>query len=153
MTGLAVTFVLYSLTYAYIYVGGDSHKQPCANNWLVHCYPIGSPETSHPLFLLVLATSGCRLLVDRFTTVLMADVNQLLSTGSLLQSVTPEVLLDMGERRNPVLALCMGSIAGVLSFGFTAMCPVWSITTISSQAGGPGYFVGSLLALVYLLCN
>ena len=100
VTGIAVTFVLYSLTYAYIFVGGGltQNSLSAISAWLSTEPMQVSRELSSVVFLLVLASAVwiSTKVVDRFATLLISGmlVSFFLSTGSLLQSVTPAVLLD-----------------------------------------------------------
>lgn len=161
VTGLSVTFVLYSLTYAYIYVGGGLTQTSLINlaGRFTSETVVVSRELSSILFLLVLATSVwvSTKLVDRFTTVLIGGMiaSFFLSTGSLLQSVTPEVLLDVrstGEANYwryawAALPVCLAS------FGFHGNVP--SLVSYYNKQAKPvarSILWGSLLALsIYLL--
>ncbi|HZJ94995.1 MAG TPA: aromatic amino acid transporter [Thiopseudomonas sp.] len=161
VTGLAVTFVLYSLTYAYIYVGGGLTQNSLVQitGWFTAESIEISRNLSSIVFLLVLATSVwvSTKLVDRFTTVLIGGMiaSFFLSTGSLLQSVTPEVLLDIGASEETqywryawaALPVCLAS------FGFHGNVP--SLVNYYNKQAKPvarSILWGSLLALsIYLL--
>jgi len=161
ITGLAVTFVLYSLTYAYIYVGGGLTQTSLTQmaSWFSSAPLDISRNLSSIVFLLVLATSVwvSTKLVDRFTTVLIGGMiaSFFLSTGSLLQSVTPEVLLDMHSSGDSnywryawaALPVCLAS------FGFHGNVP--SLVSYYNKQAKPvarSILWGSLLALsIYLL--
>lgn len=161
ITGLAVTFVLYSLTYAYIYVGGGLTQNSLIQmaGWFSSAPLDISRNLSSIVFLLVLATSVwvSTKLVDRFTTVLIGGmiVSFFLSTGSLLQSVTPEVLLDKGSSQAThywryawaALPVCLAS------FGFHGNVP--SLVNYYNKQAKPvarSILWGSVLALsIYLL--
>ena len=161
VTGLAVAFVLYSLTYAYIFVGGG-----LTQNSLNHLsteltgQPIAlSREWSSVVFLLVLATTVwvSTKLVDRFATVLIGGmlVSFFLSTGSLLHSVTPAVLLDSSTAVEhsywryawAALPVCLAS------FGFHGNVPsLVSYYNKQAQPVARSILWGSLLALtIYIL--
>lgn len=161
ITGLAVAFVLYSLTYAYIFVGGGLTQSSLLNigGWLTdQPLPI-SRELSSIVFLLVLATSVwiSTKVVDRFATLLIGGmlISFFLSTGSLLHSVTPAVLLDsqaIGEHSYwryawAALPVCLAS------FGFHGNVP--SLVSYYNKQAKPvarSILWGSLLALgIYLL--
>lgn len=161
VTGLAVTFVLYSLTYAYIYVGGgltQSSLTTLATRFTSTPVDV-SRELSSIVFLLVLATSVwvSTKVVDRFTTVLIAGMvaSFFLSTGSLLQSATPAVLLDVNSAGQAnywryawaALPVCLAS------FGFHGNVP--SLVSYYNKQAKPvarSILWGSLLALsIYLL--
>lgn len=161
VTGLAVTFVLYSLTYAYIYVGGGLTQNSLVQitGWFTAESIEISRNLSSIVFLLVLATSVwvSTKLVDRFTTALIGGMlaSFFLSTGSLLQSVTPEVLLDIGASEETqywryawaALPVCLAS------FGFHGNVP--SLVNYYNKQAKPvarSILWGSLLALsIYLL--
>ncbi len=161
ITGVAVTFVLYSLTYAYIFVGGGLTQNSLINisGWL-SAEPIQvSRAFSSAVFLLVLATSVwvSTKVVDRFSTLLIGGmlVSFFLSTGSLLQSVTPAVLFDLnatGEQGYwhyawAALPVCLAS------FGFHGNVPsLVSYYNKQAQPVARSILWGSLLALgMYLL--
>ncbi len=161
ITGLAVAFVLYSLTYAYIFVGGGLTQNSLLNlaSWLTEQPLQISRELSSVVFLLVLATSVwiSTKVVDRFATLLMSGmlISFFLSTGSLLQSVTLGVVLDnqlAGENSYwryawAALPVCLAS------FGFHGNVP--SLVSYYNKQAKPvarSILWGSLLALgIYLL--
>ena len=161
VTGFTVAFVLYSLTYAYIFVGGGLTQNSLLtiSGWLTEQPVSISRELSSVLFLLVLATSVwiSTKVVDRFSTVLMGGMlaSFFLSTGSLLQSVTPEVLLDSaaaGESNYwryawAALPVCLAS------FGYHGNVP--SLVSYYNKQAKPvarSILWGSLLALgIYFL--
>lgn len=161
ITGLAVAFVLYSLTYAYIYVGGGLTQNSLVTmgSWLTEQPLLISRELSSVVFLLVLATSVwiSTKVVDRFATLLIGGmlISFFLSTGSLLQSVTPAVLFDSqatGEQNYwryawAALPVCLAS------FGFHGNVP--SLVSYYNKQAKPvarSILWGSLLALgIYLL--
>lgn len=161
ITGLAVAFVLYSLTYAYIFVGGGLTQNSLLNIsvWFTEQPLQISRELSSVVFLLVLATSVwiSTKVVDRFATLLIGGmlISFFLSTGSLLQSVTPAVLLDSqvaGEHNYwryawAALPVCLAS------FGFHGNVP--SLVSYYNKQARPvarSILWGSLLALgIYLL--
>ena len=161
ITGLAVTFVLYSLTYAYIFVGGGLTQNSLSqfSLWFTEQPLQISRELSSVVFLLVLATSVwiSTKVVDRFATLLIGGmlISFFLSTGSLLQSITPAVLLDSqttGEQSYwryawAALPVCLAS------FGFHGNVP--SLVSYYNKQPKPvarSILWGSLLALaIYLL--
>lgn len=161
ITGLAVTFVLYSLTYAYIFVGGGLTQNSLINlsGWFTEPPLQVSRELSSIVFLLVLATAVwiSTKVVDRFATLLIGGmlISFFFSTGSLLQSVTPAVLLDSqvtGEHSYwryawAALPVCLAS------FGFHGNVP--SLVSYYNKQAKPvarSILWGSLLALgIYLL--
>lgn len=161
VTGLAVTFVLYSLTYAYIFVGGGLTQNSLINisAWFTDQPLQISREGSSVVFLLVLATSVwvSTKVVDRFATLLMAGmlVSFFLSTGSLLNSVTPIVLFDSHATAEQnywryawaALPVCLAS------FGFHGNVPsLVSYYNKQAQPVARSILWGSLLALaMYLL--
>ncbi|HZJ91756.1 MAG TPA: aromatic amino acid transporter [Thiopseudomonas sp.] len=161
VTGLAVTFVLYSLTYAYIFVGGGLTQNSLINisSWFTDQPLQISREGSSVVFLLVLATSVwvSTKVVDRFATLLMAGmlVSFFLSTGSLLNSVTPIVLFDSHATAEQnywryawaALPVCLAS------FGFHGNVPsLVSYYNKQAQPVARSILWGSLLALaMYLL--
>ncbi|NLC99206.1 MAG: tryptophan permease [Gammaproteobacteria bacterium] len=161
VTGLAVTFVLYSLTYAYIFVGGGLTQNSLSqfSLWFTEQPLSVSREAASVLFLMVLATCVwiSTKLVDRFATVLISGmlVSFFLSTGSLLHSVTPAVLLDSAADADTTywcyawaaLPVCLAS------FGFHGNVP--SLVSYYNKQPKPvarSILWGSLLALaIYLL--
>lgn len=161
VTGMAVAFVLYSLTYAYIFVGGGLTQNSLAavSGWLLEQPLQPSRQLSSVLFLLVLATSVwiSTKVVDRFATVLIGGMltSFFLSTGSLLQSVTPSVLLDIPAQSQhsywpyiwAALPVCLAS------FGFHGNVPsLVSYYNKQAQPVARSILWGSLLALgIYLL--
>ena len=161
VTGFTVAFVLYSLTYAYIFVGGGLTQNSLVtiSGWLTEQPVSISREFSAVLFLLVLAASVwiSTKVVDRFSTVLIGGmlVSFFLSTGSLLQSVTLEVLLDSavaGESNYwryawAALPVCLAS------FGYHGNVPsLVSYYNKQAQPVARSILWGSLLALgIYLL--
>lgn len=161
VTGFTVAFVLYSLTYAYIFVGGGLTQNSLVtiSGWLTEQPVTISRELSAVLFLLVLATSVwiSTKVVDRFSTILIGGmlVSFFLSSGSLLQSVTPEVLLDSaaaGESNHwryawAALPVCLAS------FGYHGNVPsLVSYYNKQAQPVARSILWGSLLALgIYLL--
>ena len=161
VTGFTVAFVLYSLTYAYIFVGGGLTQNSLVtiSGWLTEQPVTISRELSAVVFLLVLATSVwiSTKVVDRFSTVLIGGmlVSFFLSTGSLLQSVTLEVLLDSavaGESNYwryawAALPVCLAS------FGYHGNVPsLVSYYNKQAQPVARSILWGSLLALgIYLL--
>ncbi len=161
VTGFTVAFVLYSLTYAYIFVGGGLTQNSLVtiSGWLTEQPVTISRELSAVVFLLVLATSvwTSTKVVDRFSTVLIGGmlVSFFLSTGSLLQSVTLEVLLDSavaGESNYwryawAALPVCLAS------FGYHGNVPsLVSYYNKQAQPVARSILWGSLLALgIYLL--
>lgn len=161
VTGLAVTFVLYSLTYAYIFVGGGLTQNSLINisSWFTDQPLQISRGGSSVVFLLVLATSVwvSTKVVDRFATLLMAGmlVSFFLSTGSLLNSVTPIVLFDSHATAEQsywryawaALPVCLAS------FGFHGNVPsLVSYYNKQAQPVARSILWGSLLALaMYLL--
>ncbi len=161
VTGFTVAFVLYSLTYAYIFVGGGLTQNSLVtiSGWLTEQPVTISRELSAVVFLLVLATSVwiSTKVVDRFSTVLIGGmlVSFFLSTGSLLQSVSLEVLLDSavaGESNYwryawAALPVCLAS------FGYHGNVPsLVSYYNKQAQPVARSILWGSLLALgIYLL--
>lgn len=161
VTGFTVAFVLYSLTYAYIFVGGGLTQNSLVtiSGWLTEQPVSISREFSAVLFLLVLAASVwiSTKVVDRFSTVLIGGmlVSFFLSTGSLLQSVTPEVLLDSAAAGESsywryawaALPVCLAS------FGYHGNVPsLVSYYNKQAQPVARSILWGSLLALgIYLL--
>jgi tryptophan-specific transport protein len=161
VTGIAVTFVLYSLTYAYIFVGGGltQNSLSAISAWLSTEPMQVSRELSSVVFLLVLASAVwiSTKVVDRFATLLISGmlVSFFLSTGSLLQSVTPAVLLDSAALAEhhywryawAALPVCLAS------FGFHGNVP--SLINYYNKQAQPvarSILWGSLLALgIYLL--
>lgn len=161
ITGLAVTFVLYSLTYAYIFVGGGLTQNSVTHlTGLLTPQPLEiSREWSSVLFLAVLATSVwvSTKVVDRFATLLISGmlVSFFLSTGSLLHSVSPAVLLDSqapSAKRLKLLALCVGGVTCVFSFlWFPWQCAQFSqLLQQTGSACGAQYFVGLAVSLGYV---
>ena len=161
ITGLAVTFVLYSLTYAYIFVGGGLTQNSVTHlTGLLMQQPLEvTREWSSVLFLAVLATSVwvSTKVVDRFATLLISGmlVSFFLSTGSLLHSVSPAVLLDSQAPSESsywryawaALPVCLAS------FGFHGNVPsLVSYYNKQAQPVARSILWGSLLALaMYLL--
>ena len=161
VTGLAVAFVLYSLTYAYIFVGGGLTQNSLItiNGWFTEQPLQISREVSSVVFLLVLATSVwiSTKVVDRFATLLIGGmlISFFMSTGSLLQSVTPEVLLDSHTTGGQsywrfawaALPVCLAS------FGYHGNVPsLVSYYNKQAQPVARSILWGSLLALgIYLL--
>ncbi len=161
VTGLAVTFVLYSLTYAYIFVGGGltQNSLSALSGWLLQQPLQPSREFASVVFLLVLATSVwvSTKVVDRFATLLIGGmlISFLLSTGALLQSVTPSVLLNLQVATQhsywpyiwAALPVCLAS------FGYHGNVPsLVSYYNKQAQPVARSILWGSLLALgMYLL--
>lgn len=161
VTGLAVTFVLYSLTYAYIFVGGGlTQKSLMSLSAGLTGQPMQIPrELASVVFLLLLASAVwiSTKVVDRFATLLIGGmlISFFLSTGSLLQSVTPAVLLDSIAPDGQsywryawaALPVCLAS------FGFHGNVP--SLVNYYNKEAQPvarSILWGSLLALgIYLL--
>lgn len=161
VTGFAVVFVLYSLTYAYIFVGGGltQNSLMTISGWLTDQPLQVSRELSSVVFLLVLATSVwiSTKVVDRFSTLLIAGMlaSFFLSTSSLLQGVTTEILFDtqaVGEHNYvryawAALPVCLAS------FGYHGNVP--SLVNYYDKQAQPvarSILWGSLLALaIYLL--
>ncbi|MDY7218854.1 aromatic amino acid transporter [Denitrificimonas sp. JX-1] len=161
LTGLSVAFVLYSLTYAYIFVGGGLTQSSLltVTEW-VSGRPLAiSREFSSVVFLLVLAIPiwSSTKLVGHFSTVLISGmlISFFLSNGSLLHSVTLEVLFDRSTHESQhywryvwaALPVCLAS------FGFHGNVP--SLVSYYNKESKPvarSILWGSLLALgVYLL--
>ena len=161
ITGVAVTFVLYSLTYAYIFVGGGLTQNSLLTmaGWFTSQPMEFSRELSSVVFLLILATAVwvSTKAVDRFSTLLIGGmlVSFFLSTGSLLNSVTADVLLDVsvsGEQSYwryawAALPVCLAS------FGFHGNVPgLVSYYNMQARPVARSILWGSLLALaMYLL--
>ena len=161
MTGVAVTFVLYSLTYAYIFVGGGLTEQmlTAISAWLFDQPLLPSRQLSSVVFLLVLATTVwiSTKVVDRFATVLIGGmlVSFLLSISSLLQSVTPSVLFDLPEYEQQRYGVYIWAALPVClaSFGYHGNVPsLVSYYNKNAQPVARSILFGSLLALgIYLL--
>ena len=160
ITGIAVAFVLYSLTYAYIFVGGGLTQNSLieVSGWLFEQPWQPSRQISSVLFLLVLATSVwiSTKVVDRFSTVLIGGMllSFFLSTGSLLQSVTPSVLLNLPAQNQhsywpyvwAALPVCLAS------FGYHGNVPsLVSYYNKQAQPVARSILWGSLLALAMYL--
>lgn len=161
VTGVAVAFVLYSLTYAYIFVGGGltQNTLSVASGWLLEQPLQPSRQVSSIVFLVVLATSVwvSTKVVDRFSTILIGGMltSFFLSTGSLLQSVTPSVLFDIHTHSQhsywpyiwAALPVCLAS------FGYHGNVPsLVSYYNKQAQPVARSILWGSLLALgIYLL--
>lgn len=115
VNGVAVAFVLYLLTYAYIFVGGDLTAQ--ALN--------GQPLIVGQLVFFVLF-AGCvwwsSRVVDRFSTVLIGGMvlSFIWATGGLLNSVKLPILLDSNAPANTQYWIYTATALPVClaSFGF-----------------------------------
>lgn len=161
ITGLAVTFVLYSLTYAYIFVGGGltQNSLSALSGWVFDQPLQPSRQLASVVFLLVLATSVwvSTKLVDRFATVLIGGmlISFFLSTGSLIQSATASVLLNLPVQDQhsywpyiwAALPVCLAS------FGYHGNVPsLVSYYNKHAQPVARSILWGSLLALaMYVL--
>lgn len=161
ITGVAVAFVLYSLTYAYIFVGGGLTQNSLSHlgEWFIGQPVHISRELSSLIFLLVLAASVwiSTRVVDRFATVLIVGmlISFFMSTGSLLQSVTLNVLLDSSASDGQAywryawaaLPVCLAS------FGYHGNVPsLVSYYNKQAQPVARSILWGSLLALsIYVL--
>lgn len=161
VSGLSIVFVLYSLTYAYIYVGGGLTQEglQAAGNRLG--WPAFAPDrqVSAILFLLVLAlcVASSTRWVSYLSTLLIAGMlgSFFIATGSLLEHSTLDVLLNRGEGQSSIywqfvlfaLPVCLAS------FGFHGNVP--SLVMHYRQDGkrvARSIVQGSLLALVlYIL--
>jgi len=115
VNGVAVAFVLYLLTYAYIFVGGDLTAQALGgqNLWV-----------GQSVFFVVFA--GCvwwsARAVDRLSTVLIGGmvISFLWATGGLLGSAKMPVLLDSAAAADSSYWIYVGTALPVClaSFGF-----------------------------------
>lgn len=157
LTGIAVAFVLYSLTYAYIFVGGGltQHMLSTTSGMLFEQGWQPSRPVSSVLFLLVLATSVwlSTKVVGRLSTLLIIGMlfSFFLSTGSLVQSVTVDVLLNQTGSESAqywpyvwaALPVCLAS------FGYHGNVPsLVSYYNKQAQPVARSILWGSLLALV-----
>ena len=95
ITGLAVAFVLYVLTYAYIFVGGDLTAQNLSAMGQTVPLPVGQLLFFTVLALCVVWSSRW---VGRLTSVLLGGmvITFLLATGPLIGSAQWPLLLDSG---------------------------------------------------------
>lgn len=161
VTGFAVAFVLYSLTYAYIFVGGGLTQNSllAIAAWFTEQPLAVSRELSSLLFLLILATSVwiSTRVVDRFSTILIGGmlISFFLSTGTLLESVTTAVLFDhQGQGESQYWRYAWAALPVCLaSFGYQGNVP--SLVSYYNKDAKPvarSILWGSLLALgIYLL--
>lgn len=161
ITGVAVAFVLYSLTYAYIFVGGGltQNTLSAASGWLFEQPLQPSRQLSSVVFLLVLATSVwvSTKVVDRFATLLIGGMltSFFLSVGALLPTVTPSVLFNLNVQEQQTywpylwaaLPVCLAS------FGYHGNVPsLVSYYNKQAQPVARSILWGSLLALgIYVL--
>ena len=159
ITGISVAFVLYILTYAYIFVGGGL-TQGSINSLLAG---VGSLEIAREwgsvIFLLVLAISVwlSTRVVDRFATVLLVGmlISFFWSTGSMLGSAKPEILFDNTSMQSEhfwfyawgALPVCLAS------FGYHGNVPsLVSYYQKDAKKVARSLLIGTLLALgMYIL--
>lgn len=159
--GLSIFFVLYSLTYAYIYVGGGLTREglQTAAHWLGWDAFVPSRQSAAILFLLVLAfcVASSTRWVSYLSTLLIAGMlgSFFIATGRLLEHSTLDVLLNRGAGQSSIywqfvlfaLPVCLAS------FGFHGNVP--SLAMYYRQDGkriARSIVQGSLLALVlYIL--
>ena len=95
INGIAVAFVLYLLTYAYIFVGGDLTAKGLGST-----FGVKIPLTFGQLaFFLIFATCvwASARLVDRFTSILIGGMvlTFIWATGGLIADVKLPILFDL----------------------------------------------------------
>lgn len=161
ITGLSVAFVLYILTYAYIFVGGGLTQESVNALLSVAGQPSLSVarEWGSVLFLVVLATSVwlSTKVVDRFSTILLGGmlISFFWSTGSMLGSAKPEVLFDASSIQSDNFWLYAWSALPVClaSFGYHGNVPsLVSYYKKDAKKVARSLLVGTFLALaMYLL--
>lgn len=155
ITGLAVVFVLYSLTYAYIFVGGGLTQQGLDTGL---SFQISRPIAAS-LFLFVLATivASSTRLVGYLSTLLILGmlISFFFASGGLIEQSDLNVLLNTGQNQQPIywqflwvaLPVCLAS------FGFHGNIP--GLATFYKGQAQPvkrSIISGSFLAfLIYLL--
>src|SRR5690554_2112103 len=155
ITGLAVVFVLYSLTYAYIFVGGGLTQQGLDSGLSVQI----SRPVAASIFLFILAaivTSSTRL-VGYLSALLIFGmlVSFTFASSGLIKQANLTTLLNIGENQQPIywqflwvaLPVCLAS------FGFHGNIP--GLATFYKGQAQPvirSIIGGSLLAfLIYIL--
>lgn len=151
ITGIAIAFVLYSLTYAYIFVGGGLTQESVAS--------VFSLELSRPLaaslFLFGLAAivASSTRLVGYLSTLLITGmlVSFVLASGGLIEQSDLSVLFNQGTNQQPIywqflwvaLPVCLAS------FGFHGNVP--GLATFYKGQAQPvvrSIIAGSFLAFV-----
>ena len=154
ITGLAVAFVLYVLTYAYIFVGGDLTAQNLSAMGQTVPLPVGQLLFFTVLALCVVWSSRW---VGRLTSVLLGGmvITFLLATGPLLGSAQWPLLLDSdaaaGTRYWPyvltALPVCLAS------FGFHGnVASLYKHYRGDAAKVAKALWLGTLLALlIYVL--
>lgn len=154
ITGLAVAFVLYVLTYAYIFVGGDLTAQNLSAIGQTVPLPVGQLLFFAVLALCVVWSSRW---VGRLTSVLLGGmvITFLLATGPLLGSAQWPLLLDSdaaaGTRYWPyvltALPVCLAS------FGFHGnVASLYKHYRGDAAKVAKALWLGTLLALlIYVL--
>ncbi len=155
VTGLAIVFVLYSLTYAYIFVGGGLTQQGFDSGLSVQ---ISRPvAASIFLFVLAIIVASSTRLVGYLSALLILGmlVSFTLASSGLIEQADFKTLLNTGENQQPIywqflwvaLPVCLAS------FGFHGNIP--GLTTFYKGQAQPvvrSIIGGSLLAfLIYLL--
>ncbi len=157
VSGLSIVFVLYSLTYAYIYVGGGLTREgmQVLADWAGWAGPVPSRTLAAILFLCALAfcVASSTRWVGYLSTLLIGGMlgSFFLATGSLLEQSELAILLNRGDGQASIywqfalfaLPVCLAS------FGFHGNVP--SLVSHYQQDGrrvARSIVQGSLLALV-----
>lgn len=150
VNGLSVAFVLYLLTYAYIFVGGNLTAQALGGQAL---------WVGQTVFFLVFA--GCvwwsARAVDRLTSILIGGmvIAFIWATGGLLGSIKLPVLLDSGAAANTSYWIFAGTALPVClaSFGFHGnVAGLYKYFNGNAVKVARSLWAGTLIALViYLL--
>ena len=151
VNGLSVAFVLYLLTYAYIFVGGDLTAKGLSS--------ITSSEVALPwgqvVFFLILAVCvwGSTYLVDRLTSILIGGmvITFFWATGGLLGSAKLSILLDSAAAPGTHYWIYIAAALPVClaSFGFHG-----NVSSLLKYFNGDSFkvaralWIGTLLALV-----
>ncbi|MBP6563194.1 MAG: tryptophan permease, partial [Neisseriaceae bacterium] len=161
ITGVAVAFVLYILTYAYIFVGGGLTQASLATmGQLFGAEPLGvSREVGSVLFALVLAFCVwfSTRVVDRFSTILIGGmvITFFLSVGGMLGTASSDVLLNkIAPEGQRYWVYAWGALPVCLaSFGYHGNVP--SLVSYYQKDGkqvARSLLLGTLIALViYIL--
>lgn len=155
ITGLAVVFVLYSLTYAYIFVGGGLTQQGLDSGLSVQI----SRPVAASIFLFLLATivASSTRLVGYLSALLILGmlVSFTFASSGLIKQADLTTLLNIGENQQPIywqflwvaLPVCLAS------FGFHGNIP--GLATFYKGQAQPvvrSIVGGSFLAfLIYVL--
>lgn len=151
INGIAVAFVLYLLTYAYIFVGGNLTAQA-----------VGSMiQQEQPLYvgqlLFTFVFAGCVWLsakaVDRFSTIMIFGmvITFFWATGGLLGSVKLPVLFDSNSPENTSYWIYIATALPVClaSFGFHGnVSSLYKYFAGDARKVAKSLWIGTLIALV-----